>query len=322
MKRVVMMVGLVGLVASAFALRAVRGNDARPSDEVATKVLLCATEMAHVCADLGDASLQVRVEDPGTTLARLRSGGGIDAEAWLTPRPWADLAQLRTQSSGVDDPFDNVSPTLARTPLVIIIRSDRRATLESSCGGVIDWSCIVRRANTTWSEMGGPSAWGSLRVGVDRPERTTGGLVTLAQIARTFVHRETFDARDLESISSTLDAAAAALTPPTDKAALDTMLERADSYDLALALEAGTRLAIASPRASGQLELVELEPITSADVVLATTAGRRAPIANTRVRQALTTNGWHFPDKTEPGVADAATLEQLVARFLQAWTGR
>ncbi len=322
MKRVVMVVGLVALVASAFALRATRDNDQRPLDDVATKVLLCATEMADVCADLGDASLTVRVEDPGATLARLRSGGGIDAEAWLTPRSWADLARLGAQSSGGADPFDSLSETLARTPLVIIIRSDRRATLETSCGGVIDWSCIVRRGGATWAEIGGPSAWGSLRVGVDRPERTTGGLVALAQIARTFVRRESFDARDLESISSTLDVAAAALTPPTDKTALDTMLERADSYDLVLALEAGTRLAIASPRASGQLELVELEPITSADVVLATMAGRRVPIEKTRVQQALTTNGWHFLDKTEAGVADAATLEQLVARFLQAWTGR
>jgi hypothetical protein len=323
MKRVAIVVGLVAVVASAFALRAVRGGEAaKQSGEVATKVLLCATEMADVCSDLGDATLQVRVEDPGTTLARLRSGGALAADAWLTPRMWSDLAQLSAQAAGRADPFDNVSPTLARTPLVIIIRSDRRAVLEDACGGVIDWVCLARRAGSPWSEIGGSTAWGNLRVGVDRPERTTGGLVTLAQIAATFVHRDTFDARDLDPISSTLDAVAAGVSPSTDRSALDNMLEHTDSYDAAVALEAGTRIAIASPRASGQLELVEVEPTTSADVVLVTAARSSAPIDHNRVQQALTTNGWHFPDKTEPGIPDPATLEDLVARFERAWAGR
>ncbi len=322
MKRVGLVVGLVAIVAFAFGLRAVRSDDSPPDEEAATKVLLCATEMADVCADLGDATLEVRLEDPGATLARLRTGGRLDAEAWLTPRPWSELAQLDALANGRADPFDNVSETLARTPMVMIIRSDRRAALESVCGAVIDWSCIVRQAGSPWAELGGSSTWGNLRVGVDRPERTTSGLITLAQITRSFVNRETFDARDLDAISSTLDAVAAAVVAPTDQPALDAMLERADSYDVALALRAGTRVAIASPRASGQLELVEIEPPTSADVVLATAADASVPIDNNRVQQALTTNGWHFPDKSVSGVADAPTLEQLVARFLKAWAGR
>jgi hypothetical protein len=322
MKRVGMVIGVIAVVAAAFGLRAARGDDAKPPDEVVTKVLLCATEMADVCADLGDATVEVRVEEPGITLARLRAGGGLDADAWLTPRPWSELAQLGAKAAGRADPFDNISETLARTPLVFIIRSDRRAVLEESCGGVIDWACLTRRGGSSWAELGGSSAWGTVKIGIDHPQRATAGLVALAQIAAAFVHRGAYDARDLDAMASTLDSVATAVAAPTDKSALDAMLERADASDLAIALEAGSRVAIASPRASGQLELVEVEPTTSADVVLATAAGGSAPIARDHVQQALTTNGWHFPDKTEPGVPDAATLEALVARFTLAWTGR
>jgi hypothetical protein len=319
MRRVGIVVGIVALVASAFALRAARGDEAAPPDEVVAKEVLCATELADVCADVADATVEVRLEDPGTTLDRLRAGGKLDADAWLAPRPWTELAQLGAQAAGRPDPFANVSDTLARTPLVVIIRSDRRATLERACGGVIDWRCVVRHGGKPWTDLGGPSAWGNVRVGVDEPSRTTGGLLALAQIAATFVHRDAYDARDLDTAASTLDAVAAAVPAPGDAPALDTMLERADSSDLAFALEAGTRVAIASPRASGQLELVEVEPTVSADVVLATVAGATTPVELSKVQEALTSNGWHFPDKTGAGVPGAATLEALVSRFRHAW---
>ena len=311
MKRVAIVVGLAALVASALAVRAMRG-DTTPAEETGPRRLVCATEMAEVCADLADASLDVRVEPPGDTAERLRGGGTLGADAWLAPRPWVDMVRHDARAAGRPDPLGTPSETLARTPLVIIVRSDRRAVLERACQGRIDWTCLASRGGASWELLGGSASWGQVKIGLDDPARTTSGLLALGQMAATFSGHSPFDGRDLESVRSSLESVLGALPAPGDRSALDTMLERADSFDLAVTLEAGSRIAIASPRASGQLELVEVEPTTSADAVLVSAAGRHAPVDDERVRRSLTSTGWHFPDKAGPGVPDAVAGNALV----------
>lgn len=309
---------LVALVAAAFAIRTLRAADTDQDTEPAPpRVLVCATEMAEACTDLADATVEVRVEPPGTTAARLRGGGTLGGDAWLVPRPWIELVQDDARAAGRPVPFGTPSDTLARSALVVIVRSDRRATLEAVCADRIDWACLAVRAGAPWGGLGGSDAWGTVRVAIDDPARTTSGLVALAQMARTFAHRDEIDERDLETAVPAIDAVAAALGRPTDRTAIDTMLEQADSFDLVLTLEADTRVAIASPKASGQLELVEVQPETAADAVLVTAAHLATPFALDleRVRKALTENGWHFADKTAAGVPSAATLRALVARW-------
>lgn len=324
MKRVaVAVLGVVALVAAAFGLRALRaGDDTSGADdpaEVAPQVLVCAPEMAEACTELADAAVQVRVEAPGVTLARVRDGGGLDGDAWLAPRPWIDLTRDAARAAGRADPFGAVSDTLARSDLVLIVRSDRRAALETACGVRIDWACVAQRAGTAWGGVGGSDAWGTIRLGLDDPVTTTAGRLALAQMARAFAHRDTIDARDLEAVRSALAAVATHVTVAAgaDRTALDTMLDAGDSFDLVVALEAVTRVAIASPKASGQLELVELPPATGADAVLATAtttaSGRALPVDHERVRRALTSTGWHFADKSPSGTPDAATLDALLA---------
>lgn len=321
MKRVAIFVMLAALVGTAFGIRAMRGDKPAAPVSTAPQIIVCATEMAGACSMLADASLEVRVEAPGDTADRLRGGGALGGDAWLVPRPWVELVHDAIIAAGVVDPLGGTSETLARTPIVGIIRSDRRAVLDASCGARVDWLCLATRSGASWAALGGPSAWGAVRIGFDDPTRSTGGLVGLAQMAATFTRRTVFDIRDLDTIRTTLETVAATLPPPADRPALDTMLDRGDSFDLAMALEAGTRIAIAGPRASGQLEVVEIEPTSSADAVLVTAAGGVRPIDQERVRRALTSTGWHFPDKADSGVPDPATLQELL-RLWHAPTGR
>ncbi len=321
MKRVaVAVLGVIALVAAAFAVLALRagdGPDAVDTIDTPPRVLLCAPEMAEACTELADATLQVRVEHPGVTVARLRDGGALGGAAWLAPRSWIDLARDAALAAGGSDPFDAVSDTLARSDLVLIVRSDRRATLEGACAGTIGWACLAPRVGGAWGGLGGSDAWGEVRVGIDDPATTTAGRLALAQMARVFAHRDNVDARDLEAVRSTFAVVAPELVVASaERGALDTLLEVNGSFDLVVALEATTRVAIASPRASGQLELVELGPATGADAVLAraaTTSGADLALDQEVVRRALTSTGWHFADKTASGAPDAATLEALLA---------
>jgi Bacterial extracellular solute-binding protein len=310
-RRPVIAAGLVLAVVAAFGVRALR-SDPPPPEAPAPKVVVCAVEMSDVCADLADAAVEVRVESPGDTAARLRDGGALDADAWLAPRPWIDRVVADAADAGRPNPLGEASATLARSQLVMIIRSDRRDVLEAACRGIIDWFCLAQHAGSGWDTLGGPASWGVVRVGIDRPDHTTNGLLALAQMTATFTRRETIDVRDLEPIRSTLETLLRGVPAPGDGAALEAMMERGDSYDLVVALEASSRVAIASPRASGQLEVVVVEPTVTADAVLAPAAGTPSPVDHERVRTALTGNGWRFPDKTGSGVPDAGTIEELI----------
>jgi hypothetical protein len=318
MKRVVLAVAVVvALVASAFALRAARSSDAPADAERPTRVV-CAPDMAAACAALAGPDLEVQVEPATTTIARLLAGDALQADAWLTPRPWFELARARTAPVVPVDPFGTPSEVIARSPLVLIVRSDRRSAIESTCNGVLDWFCLARTMGEPWAGTGADPTWGTVAMAVDDPTQRTTGLLALAQMGATFTRRAVFDWRDLDAVRSTVTSVLTRLPAPADRPALDVMLERGGVYDGAFALEAGSRIAIASPRASGQLELVAPAPVVSADAVLVPSGGSTRPIDLEAVRRALTSTGWQFPDRAESGVPDATSFEALLALWTVA----
>jgi hypothetical protein len=312
MKQVVLAVTVVvALAAGALALRTARSDDAPAEADRPTRVL-CTADMATACAALAGPDLEVQVEPATTTIARLLAGDTLRADAWLAPKPWFDLARERTTPVVPLDPFGTPSEVLARSPIVLIVRSDRRAVLESTCNGVLDWLCLARTMGAPWPGAGTGPDRGTVAVAVDDPTQRTTGLLALAQMAATFTRRPVFDWRDLDAVRSTITSVLTRLPATADGAALDVMLERSGVYDGAFTLEAGSRIAIASPRASGQLELVAPAPTVSADAVLVPSAGSTRRIDLEAVRRALTGTGWQFPDRADPGVPDATSLEALL----------
>lgn len=315
MKRASMAVGLVGLLAlitAAFAVRASRHHQIAAPPVLTRTVLLCTTDLRAVCSDLTSATLDVHIESPAVTIGRLRDGETLGADAWLAARPWIDLAQLEVAAAGRAGPFGAATDTLARTPLVVIVRRDRRSVIEGACAGRIDWLCLTGRVGQPWAAIDGPPTWGSVTLGLDQTDEATSGLLALAQMTATFTRRTAFDTRDLETVQSSLSTLASRLPASTHGDALAAMLERDGSFDMAVTLEAGTRIAIASPRASGQLDLIEVNPAIAADAVLVAGAGSLATLDQEAVRKALIGRGWHFPDKAASGVPDGATLRALL----------
>ncbi len=318
MKRAGMVVGLIALIAlitGAFAVRAARHHHVAVPPVPTRPVLLCTTDMRAVCSDLASGTLDVRIESPAVTIGRLRDGETLGADAWLAARPWIDLAQIETAAAGRADPFGAATDTLARTPLVVIVRRDRRAVLEGACAGRIDWPCLTGRVGQPWAAIDGTPAWGLVTLGLDQPDEATDGLLAIAQMTAAFTRRATFDVRDLETVQSSLTTLASRVPASSHGDALGAMLERDGSFDLTVTLEAGTRVAIASPRASGQLDLIEINPVVAADAVLVAGIGSLATVDPDGVRKALIGRGWHFPDRAASGVPDGATLRAI----LQLW---
>jgi hypothetical protein len=56
----------------------------------------------------------------------------------------------------------------ARSPIALAVWGERAPTLENTCGA-IDIQCLVDNAGQTWEELGGPSAWGTMLIGLADP---------------------------------------------------------------------------------------------------------------------------------------------------------
>lgn len=63
---------------------------------------------------------------------------------------------------------DLAAQTFARSPIAIAVWGERAPTLEDTCGA-IEVQCLVDNAGQTWEELGGPSAWGTMLIGLADP---------------------------------------------------------------------------------------------------------------------------------------------------------
>jgi hypothetical protein len=67
-----------------------------------------------------------------------------------------------------DLPAELAAQPFARTPIAIAVWGERAPTLEDTCGA-IDIQCLVDNAGQTWEALGGPSAWGTMLIGLADP---------------------------------------------------------------------------------------------------------------------------------------------------------
>lgn len=69
-----------------------------------------------------------------------------------------------------------LAPTaFARSPIAIAAIGERAPALERTCG-TVDISCFVSQAGASWGDLGAPSAWGIVKVGLADPD---GGIAEL-----------------------------------------------------------------------------------------------------------------------------------------------
>lgn len=128
------------VIAGALAIRRDREPDSTraPTGEVdvysvfddVPVTLLCAEELAGLCDSLSLVVSDVIVESAWVTADRLAAGGKLGADAWMTFRPWPELAR------SVDPPLPSVLGAVsivARSPLVLAGPTPVMAAVQERC---------------------------------------------------------------------------------------------------------------------------------------------------------------------------------------------
>lgn len=288
-----------------------------------TGVLVCTPELRKVCDQLKTANpdLTVRVEDAGTTYAALTSGAALtDAtkvDAWLAPQPWPAMVDEARQRAGRDAAFDAPSGVLARSPMVMVVWTDRLVALKGSCpGGAVDWACVGTDAGRAWTDVGGDAAWGAVKPGHPPADKSATGLFTFALATGEKLGRTDYSRNDLSDAAyrewaTNLEQNVPTFTPSAGTA-LDAMLSQGrSSFDVAGAIEATAGPSVAASREKDNLAILYPAPVTTADVVLAPTKGNESGARIKRLLEsapaaaALAQAGWRVPGQPAAAGIDA-----------------
>jgi hypothetical protein len=267
MKRLAAIVLAVGMVVGAVFLRQRIDGDSGGGGSTGPFALRCATELAQVCTALATDrdDIEVTTEDPGTTADTLSALGpdedpGFDA--WLVDGPWPGIVADNRSFAGLDDPvLDTSSAVLARSPALIVSQRARRAELEATCGGTINWKCIGEQAATTE------------RVGLPSPERGD-GLAVLAEATASWFGTTDYSSGDFEDPGFTgwFDRLTelSTRTPLGRQTPLARALAASGTFSVVGALEAQSAQLL---RGHDDYVTTYPEPMVTADVVLAPAAG-------------------------------------------------
>jgi hypothetical protein len=119
-----------------------RGTTADPYEVFETRevALLCIEELRPVCDDrLDSLGIEVRYEPSWVTVDRLRDGGALEADAWLTVAPFASA-----EAAGPGPGLGPASRPLARTTVALVGPTAVIEELDASCpDGATRFACAV-----------------------------------------------------------------------------------------------------------------------------------------------------------------------------------
>ncbi len=262
--------------------------------------VLCATEVEAACTVLADAGFEVRTEPAGRTAdALFGAGAGEDLgfDVWLTARAWPGMIEDRRRADLSDPVLADPIDVGARSPVVIVSRTDRADVLAEACG--LTWSCIGDSVDTTWADLGGSPSWGEPKPGHSPPDIDTEGLLTTAQLTADFLDRTDYASNDLDRRYSSwlagLEAAVPDHTPPAGTP-LDQLLLTPAFFDVVGSIEAVAAPVVDTSRDRDRLTVVAPDPVITADVVAVAPANQNsaaeAIASRDDVRQALADAGW------------------------------
>ena len=266
MKRVGALVIAMALVAGAIFIRRALddrnvGSSTSSSDSRAT--LLCAPEVADACRRL--ANTDVTEEEPGTTEARLHAGGKLGADGWVVSQPWPTFVDRR-----------DISPVLASSPIVAVMKSERATKLAAACGGTIAWRCIGDHVGQMWSSFGGDPSWGEFKVGHDTTDTTDGFLSVVSATNGWFgnadyASNDFTDDPDFQPWFARLEQSVEGAAPTTAISPIDLFAATPSAYSVVTTLESSVPSSISS---NPSFRIIPLAPTVRADVVLVAGADR------------------------------------------------
>lgn len=328
MKRLLALLGAALMIAVAFFVRDQIDDDGTSAEGGGSgsgedAVLVCSTELATPCRELARQrdDIVVRIEDAATTEALLvaaEPGGDVPFDAWLTLEPFPEMVAEERARALRQPVLGDPSPTLARSPLAIVVWNDRRDALAGACAGEITWRCIGDQAGRVWSEVGGVAAWGSVKPSHSPPDRTAEGLLVISQATASYLQRSDFSRNDFDGDVAfqrwfeQLERAIPSFpTPP--RTPLDEMLSIGPAmYDLTGALEAVAGPAVRRSRDNERLTILYPSPAAVAGVVVVPVSdsnrGERVKriVESTQMAELLAAAGWRVDGQPLADGVDAS----------------
>jgi hypothetical protein len=286
--------------------------------------LRCTTELEAACNALAeDADVAVSVEPAGATvrsLTALPDAQPPDFDAWLAPSPWPDLVDVLRGENQMRPLFAKASDPIGRSPLVLVVRADRRPVLDATpaCNNTLDWKCLGAVAGRPWTDLpGGQPAWGTVKPTFGDPSANAVALLVLSQATSEFFGTADYSKAELET-DEYLDwiSGIERAVPSTPANPFLEMLQQLPTatYDVVgtTEAEAAPAIAAAAPDRRRELTLLYPEPVVTADAVLAAVASRQ-DVADgldpDEVAAPLARTGWRVSGQTNArGVRDAPAL--------------
>ncbi|MCZ7535939.1 MAG: substrate-binding domain-containing protein [Acidimicrobiia bacterium] len=342
LKRALALVAAVAMVGAAVIIRSsvfgdeTDGGGNGRDDSAGPARLVCVTELEGACHDLADRlgdDISITVEDAGATAARLlnaATGNATGIDGWLTLSPWPKMIEDSRARSNARPILGAVSEPVARSPLVMVVRTDRAEALTPRCPDRnLGWRCLGDFAGRPWAELGGEATWGSVKLAHADAAGSASGALLVAQavghylatpeIPVTAISRIDWESSDgFASWFQHLEGAVPrnGFDPPAGSPFAQFLQGRFVEYDAVAALEAEVAPALA--RASGLGDSVVVaypEPVGTADVVFVSLLGSEGSARLVEVAtgsegsSALAAAGWRVDGEARAaGVADSPPL--------------
>lgn len=300
MKRIAAIVAAVTMIVVSLLIRSRLDDDssatpARPVENTGRIVVACVTELAGACRAAYGDSVDLRIEDAGTTATAL-AHGSKDLDAWVTLSGWPELLSAK----GLDAPL--AVTKVASTPLVIAAVKERVAVLTCTTNG---WSCFLDVAGRQWSDLGGKAEWGIAQVGI-APTRSASGLLLEATAITGVVGSTDFGTNDPAYVEARTALARVDRRDDNPFNAFAVQLPARFSAVGALQADVATK----SGSKADQIMTITLTPPATAIAVIARPAtGRR--IESDKLAKALTSAGWTIPPSDATGLPDGGVLLAL-----------
>lgn len=304
MRRAFAALAAVAMVVGALALRSSLGDGEEEGTAGVEAPLLCAADLADVCAAAG---VEARAEAAGVTANRLVAAEAADAlegSAWFTTSAWAALVVDERARLGRAPLFEVVGGPLGGSGVAGIAWADRQDQLAGRCGMPADadlgWRCVAEASGVTLA--------GGDRVRVAAPDvDSAAGLVVAASQAAGLLGRTDFASNDFDADFRAL-AAGLAAGQTADP------LRRMRGEGPGQVTVAGTLLAGAGNLTSsfGTLHVNVPEPAVRADVVLVAPRGRHVDDDHrTRLAAALADAGFDEPAAGDDGLPSGGVLAAI-----------
>ena len=310
MRRALALLAAAAMIAGAVAVRSLiddddssasgasTGGDTDNGDESIR--VQCATVAEAACDALRAAGFTVRTEAAGRTADALSEADGTDDpgfDVWITTRSWPAMVETQRRADLAGGLLDEPHDIGARSPAVIVGRTDRTELLAAACG--LTWTCIGDSVGSTWADLGGSPSWGSPEPGHSPPGTNSEGLLTTAQLTADFLGRTSYASNDLDNRYQAwlaeLEDAVPDHTPPAGTP-LDQLLLTPAFFDAVGSIEAVAAPVVATSRDRDRLTVTIPEPIVTADLVAVAPLGQnssaQAIAARDDVKEALAAAAW------------------------------